>query len=386
VEKGRNSSIVMIIGLFHPFVGGAEKVCQRLSKGLRKEGLLVIVLTQHADGLPDYEVIDGIPVYRKIRGWHPFGLFYMFSVFCFLVKNRRRYDIIQCFGLWLFNTPVFLMKYLFGKRIVLRPLCSGQYGDFVGIEHLKLRRLILATSKLFDRIIYLSHAIKKELVENRFPLEKLTYIPNSVDINRFRPPGKSERCQSKKVCYVGRIEEQKGLEYLIEAMAVVTSQEDSARLFIVGEGKRKPALEELCKRLKLEEHVVFTGFAQDILHYYQDARIFVLPSLSEGMSSSLLEAMSCGLPVIATMVGGNTDIVDPGFEDGKTIESHYHIGEHGILVKQKDAAGIGEALLKLLRDDELAFRLGERAKNLVEKRFSHERIVRDYMNLYASLD
>lgn len=383
--NGKDIKVLMIIGQFNPIVGGAEKVCQALSKSLIEKSVSVTVLTQYYDGLPEYEEIEGIPVYRKMKGWHPFGLLYMISVFSFLLKQRREFDIIQCFGLFLFIPPVILMKYLFGKKVALRLLCSGKYGDFTGIKQLKLKRLIIAASRLFDRIVFLSSDMKKELIENRFPVGKLLYIANGVDANRFKPSERREKNKRKNICFIGRIEEQKGLEYLVKAMNTLKTKEDNIRLFIVGEGQLRDALEDLCKRLKLEDHIVFTGFIDNVLRYYRDARIFVLPSVSEGMSSSLLEAMSCGLPVIATLVGGNADLVDSNLETGKTIESHYHIGKNGILVSPEDIEGLSEAILKLLKDEELSNQLGRNARKLVENRFSQESIVNAYVNLYCNL-
>ncbi|GAH09493.1 unnamed protein product, partial [marine sediment metagenome] len=103
----------MIIGQYHPVAGGAEKECKKLSRRLREEGLTVSVLTQSCEGLPDYEVIDDIPVYRKMKGWQLYEYTYMLSVVWFLIKHLREYDIIQCFGLYLFIPPVALFKYLF---------------------------------------------------------------------------------------------------------------------------------------------------------------------------------------------------------------------------------------------------------------------------------
>ena len=120
----------MIIGQYHPVTGGAEKECQKLSGRLLKEGISVSVLTQSCEGLPDYEVIDEIPVYRKMKGWHWFEITYMLSVLRFLLQYRKRYDIIQCFGLYLFIAPALIMKYLFGKKVIARLECAGHYGDF----------------------------------------------------------------------------------------------------------------------------------------------------------------------------------------------------------------------------------------------------------------
>lgn len=375
----------MVISLFYPFVGGAEKVCQILSKRLIEEGFSVTVLTQHCNGLSDYEEIEGIPVYRKMKGWHLFELTYMLSVLCFLLKHRKKFDVIQCFGLYLFTPPALLIKYLFGKRVVSRVLCSGQFGDLWRIKQLQWKKLVIASSKRLDRIIFISNDIKKELIENQFPIEKLVYISNGVNVDRFKPPEGDEHRSAKNVCFVGRLEKQKGVEYLLEAIDIVRTKENDVRLFVVGDGQLKTTLEYLCKKLKLEDHVVFVGFTHDVLPYYKNAQIFVLPSISEGMPLSLLEAMSCGLPVVATRVGGNTEILDSNLGTGEAIVSDYHIGENGILVNAGDAKGLAEALLKILKDEGLSKRLGGKAREIIEKKFSQEKVLQGYINLYYSL-
>lgn len=385
MEKRNDISVLMIIGLFYPVVGGAEKVCQRLSKKLIDKGISVTVLTQQRDGLPGYEVIDGIPVYRKMKGWHPFGLLYMISVLSFLLKQRRKFDIIQCFGMFIFVPPVLLMKYLFRKKVVLRLLCSGQFGDFWWIKQLKLKKLVIAASKRFDRIIFLSSDMKKELLRNGFPVEKLLYIANGVDVDFFKPPESDEGSKGKNICCVGRLDKQKGLEYLIRSIDIIRSKENGVKLFIVGEGKQRATLEDLCRKLELRSHIVFVGITDDVRRYYHNAKIFVLPSVSEGMSSSLLEAMSCGLPVVATLVGGNREIVESRLASGKELVSHYQLSENGVLVKPGDDKGLAEALLKLLKDEGLSNQLGENARKLVESRFSQGKVVDDYKKLYDNL-
>jgi len=376
-------NLLMIVGLFYPFVGGAEKECQKLSRRLMEKGISVSVLTQYCDGLPEYEEIEGIPVYRKIKAWHLFELTYMLSVLYFLLKYRKKYDIIQCFGLYLFVPPALLMKYLFRKKVVSRLECSGRFGDFWRITQLKWEKLVIASSRRLDKIIFISSDIKRELTENQFPIERLVHISNSVDSDQFKPPERHENRNSKNICFVGRLEEQKGLEYLIRAMDIIKSKGNGVKLFIVGEGQLKATLEELCKKLTLENLVVFVGITHDVLPYYHDASIFVLPSISEGMPLSLLEAMSCGLPVIATLVGGNTEVLDSSAKN--TIVPHYHIGEYGILVNPRDVNGLAEALLRLLNDEELSKQLGKRARDLIEEKFSQENITNEYINLYYSL-
>ena len=348
------------------------------------QGFSVAVLTQYSDGLPEYEMIEGVPVYRKIKGWHLFELTYMLSVLCFLLKHRSEYDIIQCFGIYLFLPPALLMKYLFGKKVILRLLCSGQFGDFWRANQLKWKNVVMASSKMIDRIVFLSNDIKRELIENRFPLERLAYISNGVDIDRFKPRRGNRNRDLKNICFVGRLEEQKGVEYLMKAVAAIQSKGKDIRLFIVGDGQLSNTLKDLSKSLGLEDHAVFIGFTQDVLPYYQDADIFVLPSISEGMSVSLLEAMSCGLPVVVTSAGGNTEIVDPDLNNNDVV-SDYHIGGNGILVKPKDCNGLAEAILKLLNDVDLSKLLGEKAREAVEKNYPQRKIINEYINLYSNL-
>jgi len=251
IGTDKNSSILMVVGLFHPVVGGAEMVCQRLAKRFIAKGISVTVLTQYSDGLPEYEVIDTIPVYRKMKGWHPLGLAYMLSVFSFMVKYRKRFDIIACFGLFLFIPPAIVMKYLYKKKVVVRLMCSGEFGDFAGIQPLKVKRLITAAAKLCDRVVYISHAIKKELEANHFPEELLVHIPNGIDVNRFAPYSKASDGDEDTICFVGRIEVQKGVDHLLKAFSLLKARGNPVRLSIVGEGRQRASLEKLAHRLQL---------------------------------------------------------------------------------------------------------------------------------------
>jgi len=383
MEKRKEINLLMIIGQFYPLVGGAEIECKKLSKKLIKEGVSVTLLTQKRDGLPEYEEVGGIPVYRKIKGWHLFGLTYMISVLHFLLKHRKEFDIIQCFGLYLFIPPAILIKYLFRKRIVARLECSGRFGDFWRVKQLKWKKLIIFSSRRVDRVIFISNDIKNELIENRFSHEKLVYMPNSVDSDHFKPSERHVKEKQKNICFVGRLEEQKGLEYLIKAMDIIRSKENDVKLFIVGEGKQRDTLEDLCKKLKLKNHIIFVGSSDDVLAYYQNARVFVLPSISEGMPLTLLEAMSCGLPVIATSVGGNAEVL--GLSTEEPMMSDYHVGENGVLVEPKDVDSLAKALLRLLQDEGLSRELGKKARKYVKNKFSLDKVANEYVNLYHTL-
>jgi glycosyltransferase involved in cell wall biosynthesis len=377
--------ILMVISQFYPITGGAEKECQKLSGRLLKEGIAVTVLTQSCEGSPDYEVIDEIPVYRKMKGWHLYEYTYMLSVLWFLVKHIRHYDIIQCFGLYLFIPPVALIKYLFNKRAIARIEGPGCSGDFHRIKQLKCGQLILSSAQRLDRIIGISRDICREIKGNGFPDQSVVSIPNSVDVNCFRPGEDGRRGKVRNICFIGRLAEEKGVRYLIKAMMGVKKEWDGIQLYIVGDGPLRSGLEELSRQLGLMDDTAFVGHTDSVLSYYQEADLFVLPSLSEGLPLSLLEALSCGLPVIATAVGGSREIVDPHDEAGSIPVSQYHIGTYGILVNPKDVEGLARALLRSLKDRELSEHLGIAAQQYVKSTFSLDTVVDTYRALYATL-
>jgi len=383
MREKKNIGVVMIIGQFHPIIGGAERASQNLSKSLIEKGIKVTVLTHRQKTLSEFEVVDGIPVYRKIKGWHPWGFTYMLSVLSFLLKHRNDFDIIQCYGLFLFIPPAILMKYIFGKRVICRFLCSGPYGDFQGITQLKLKRLILVCAKYVDRIIVISEDIKKELMRNGFPNEKLLYIANGVDSNRFTPAKTHTYLGAKNICFVGRLEKQKGVVYLIKAMGIISAKVHEVVLFIVGNGWLRTFLEELSQSMKLGNHIIFVGEKDDALPYYQQSDILILPSESEGMSNVLLEAMACGLSVVVSDVGGNAELMGEKIEE--KIDSkgtRYFVCAHGMLVPPGDVNVLAEATLRLLEDSALSKKMGTSARKTIEKYYSHSEMVDRYISLY----
>jgi glycosyltransferase involved in cell wall biosynthesis len=117
--------------------------------------------------------------------------------------------------------------------------------------------------------------------------------------------------------------------------------------------------------------VIFTGLRLDVPAILKEASISVLPSLSEGLSNVLIESMAAGVPVVATNVGGNPEIVD----DGTT----------GWLVPSRDADALAQAMMKLLSNPETAAQMGDRRRERIERRFSMERAVHDTQQLYTSL-
>jgi glycosyltransferase involved in cell wall biosynthesis len=164
----------------------------------------------------------------------------------------------------------------------------------------------------------------------------------------------------------------KGVSYLLDAIPAIVSEVPSARfLFLGGGAKERPFLREKAKALNIERFVTFTGHRKDIHRFYQTMDLSVLTSLSEGLSITLLESMSHGLPVVATDVGGNPEVV----VEGKT----------GYLVPAKDDRLLADRIIRLLRDSDLRKKMGEEGRLRVETRFRMQDVARKYMDLYGSV-
>jgi glycosyltransferase involved in cell wall biosynthesis len=178
--------------------------------------------------------------------------------------------------------------------------------------------------------------------------KKVEFIPNGVDLNFFQPDKARIAGSPIKILFVGRFNKQKGLEYLIEAMKKITEikSKDEVRLELVGEGPTKKEIIKQAKQLGVFEYIDFTPWLDKdkILKRYQNADIFVLPSLDEGMPNVLSEAMACGLPVVATDIKGNNELIEK---------------DNGFLVPVKNSVALGENLLFLINSKTLREELGK---------------------------
>jgi glycosyltransferase involved in cell wall biosynthesis len=181
--------------------------------------------------------------------------------------------------------------------------------------------------------------------------------------------------EGKNIIFVGRLVERKGVRYLIEAFSRVAGSIPHC-LVIIGDGPERVALEADARRLGVEDRVRFTGMITDdeLKKYYQSCSFFVLPAVydkkgdTEGLGVVLLEAMSYKKPVIASNVGGITDIV--------TDE------ENGLLVPPADSITLAQAIEKMAKSRQLRKTLGQAAQKTVDEKFNWDKIVRELIALY----
>ena len=231
------------------------------------------------------------------------------------------------------------------------------------------------------RTIAISDPVGEHLVRDfKIEASKVKVIYNGIDINKFGSGfgvGSSELKRkfglgdAVVIGIIARLADVKGHIYIIGAMPEILKVIPDAQLLIVGEGKMKPELLELSRRLSLEKSIFFVPSVLDTREALAAMDIFVMPSLKEGLGLSLMEAMACGLPVIGSAVGGI-----------KTLITHQ---QNGLLVQPQDVKGLAQAVLELLQDEYKAKTLGAKAKVFIAEHFSQEKMVSQTEALYEEV-
>jgi sugar transferase (PEP-CTERM/EpsH1 system associated) len=232
---------------------------------------------------------------------------------------------------------------------------------------------------LIDRFVTVSDDLRQWLVASvGVPGQKVVMIHNGVDVGRF---GRRDRAEARLhtglpvegeiVGTVGRLDPVKDQVALIRAFAALAAGHPQALLVIVGDGPCRSELERVTTELGLQSRVRLLGMSADVPAVMEALDLFVLPSIAEGMSNTILEAMASGLPVVATRVGGNPEMV----EDGVT----------GALVPVRDAAALRQALGAYFEDESLRESHGKAGRQRASALFSLDRMGSAYFGLYGEL-
>ncbi len=226
--------------------------------------------------------------------------------------------------------------------------------------------LVGVMSRFTHRFVCVSKDSAEQMIGQGVPIKKTLVLRNGIDVERF--PFQGPELSGPAVC-VARLAPEKGLGVLLDAVAQVVRAQPGFRLEIAGDGPCRESLHQKMQDLKLADHVRFLGQVDDVPALLARARLFVLPSFSEGISLTVLEALARGLPVLTTAVGGNPEVIESGV--------------NGLLVPPRDDSALAQSLLALGADDSLCHRLGEAGRRRVETHFDVRRMVARYENLYA---
>jgi starch synthase (maltosyl-transferring) len=349
-------------------VGGAERALLELVGRLDRTRFRPTVCSLASDGSLAKEFSDlGVPVVHlgMDRLWQiPHALRLL------RLLRGGRFDILHTF---LFHANV--LGRVLGRIAGVPVVLSGIRVAEPRWWHLLLERW---TAPLADMLVAVSDGVRRHMIQRAgIPPDRIVTIPNGVDLERFEVPrGRFRSAEGISesrlvVSMVGRLDEQKGLTFLLRAVPRVVADHPEARFYFVGEGPEKGALQRLCRELEIEQFVRFLGFRSDVPSVLRDSDVFVLPSLWEGLANAMLEAMAAGLPVVVTDVEGVRDVVTDG--------------ETGLVVAPADPVALAHALGHLLRDPGLRGRLGRAGRGRVAEEFRWGKVVEDTVVLYRKM-
>ena len=234
------------------------------------------------------------------------------------------------------------------------------------------------TTKLFtDAVIAVSRAVKVSMIDTGFPADMIKTIHNGIDLKGYDEVAPTLRVKyniSKDESIIGtvaRLVPEKGCEYGIKAMPHILKEFPDTRLIIVGDGPLRPTLEELCRELGVADRIMFLGYRKDVEGLVADFDIFMMPSLTEGLSLALLEVMALGKPSVATEVGGTPEVI--------------RSGTNGLLVPSKDERALARAVGDLLSSEIQAQKMGMMAKETVAKGFTAKLMADKTMDVYDEI-
>jgi glycosyltransferase involved in cell wall biosynthesis len=244
--------------------------------------------------------------------------------------------------------------------------------------HLKGNSLSRWKHRQVDCFVAASDAIRRMLVADGVPEERAVTIHEGIDVERVAavPPVNVHEAfwlphHAPVVGNIAALVPHKGQRHLIEAAHLVVQKVPDARFVILGEGELREQLERQVREYHLEKHVLLPGFRTDVMGCLKGFDIFVMSSVSEGLGTSLLDAMACSRPIVATTAGGIPEVV----ADGET----------GVLVPPRDHAAMARAIVALLDDPAGRERMGAAGLARVRAQFTVERMVAETAALYARL-
>lgn len=294
------------------------------------------------------------------------------------VANYVGLDLIHAHYAIPHSISAFLAKQMMTRSLPLVTTLHGTDVTLVGAfeEFYELTRLALRTS---DRITAVSQALAKE-TEETFGVQKqgIEIIPNFIDPNVYFPvEGVVNKCRKyfapegeRILAHISNFREVKRVVDVVNIFALV-QKEVPSRLLLVGDGPEMKRVEQTVLRLGLEGKVLFLGKQESVQEILQMADIFLLPSEQESFGLVALEAMACGVPVIASRVGGLPEVI--------------RHGQTGFLAEVGDVVGMSRGVLKLLTDDLLYKKFSVQALNWARETFPVDRAVRRYEEAYLKV-
>jgi glycosyltransferase involved in cell wall biosynthesis len=372
----RRPRVMMVVPQYpYPVVGGLERQAHELARVLVEAGHSVQVISGKTDVLqPRWHEVEGVPVWRI--PWPKSWLIRVLCVgatLCFLLVSRRRsFDVVHLHQLSWFSLLAAVVARLLRKPVLAKVPGVGQYG-LPGLVNSPLGVIKLAIVRRIDALVAMSRQSVIEMTEAGIAPNAILQTPNGIRVHDLPYASRdSDASAPCKVVFVGRISAEKSVESLLRVwQRVVRDARNQCVLELWGDGPLREAMVQLARELGIEGDVVFRGHIDRVREKLGRVDMFVLPSVTEGNSNAVLEAMAAGLPVVSTRVGGTPMQVGP---DGSPF-----------LCEPGDENCLYEQLLLLVRDPRLRSRAGQAMRRRVLSHFELRKIAETYVAAYSLL-
>ncbi len=349
--------IIQVMPVFG--MGGAEIMCENLVYELKKLGHEVIVLSLYSEKTPITERLEESCIDIRYLGKKDGFDFSMFKKLKNIFKQEKP-DVI--------HTHIYVAKYVF-------PVASKMKIRVVHTVHNVARHEAGKISRIYNKFFFkhrevipvaLSSIVQGTIAkEYKIKSSRIPVIFNGINLNKCKVKNSYNYEKDFKIVHVGRFFEQKNHIGLVEAFKLFHDKYSNTKLWLIGEGEKKPEIESYVKESNMEDCVVFWGSQNEVHSFLNDADMFTLPSNYEGIPMTLIEAMGTGLPIVATAVGGVPNMLD----------------ENSAQLVEVDVKAICEAFEKYYLSEDLRKLHGENALKM-SKRFSAEEMAKRYLELY----
>jgi len=362
-------NIVLISDCIANLTGGAEKQIYELAKRLDKTKYKVTVISLDCLGQANGEWFTSIGCayqrFRVVRIYGLSGLLQGIRFYNFLKKERI--DIVQTYH---FSSDIWAT--FWAKLAGVRMIISNRrdMGFWRKPWHIHAYRLV---NRWVSKIIVVSNSIRDMVLSTEGVAEnKIEVIYNGVELPKNTAvPDIAPLKNNIVIMHVASLSPVKGHVFLLEAFKKIISQIKDVKLVLIGEDMLNGTLQSKAVQMGLKEDVLFLGERKDVSSLLTVADITVLPSLSEGMSNSILEYMAAAKPVIATNVGGNPELIQDGF--------------NGLLIEKENVEELSHALLKLIQDNNLRQIMGQNGFSMVKTKFTMDAMIGHYDRLYKEI-
>jgi len=370
--SNKKLSVLMVTGVYYPEVNGATLQCMRVISTLKKDVNFSVLTTTKYKNIAKNNVIDGIDVYRHYIGNRLGKFSQLFGIsWIFLTK---KIDIVHLHGFSSRSALIVLISKIFNKKVIIKMTSFG-HDDAISIQNKS--RLFFLIYSLADTYIGVSPIFKEMYRKSELDECKYYQIPNGVDTNLFTPLANVQEKNELRselglpidislILVVGHFSIDKSANHVLDAWLRIQkeSNNQSGIVFIGSTNNNsfevdRNIVNSIYSKSKqfIGERVFFVEKTNHIEQYYQAADVYVLSSVREGLPNTLLEAMSCALPVISTRLKGITDWV-------------LNHNVNGMMYDYGDIDALGILLENLLQDNNLCKHIGSNARTTIKDNFN----------------